>query len=508
MVNLRQIVFSIFTTNWTQQEPEHKSFVIVGAGSAGLAMLKTLSDFPATRRGDWDVTLFEQRRNVGGIWLPEQETTSPPSLPETPLYPRLHTNTPVPTMTYPGFPFEEGTPLYPSHEYIEDYHRRYADHHNLTSLIKFHHTVVAASWVGTPAVGKWNITYRDHLNITRYKIADHLAVATGNNHYPHIPHWRGEDDWLANHTISKPRRELLHTIWYRDPLKYANLSVLVVGYRASGSDVVKQVLPIAKKVYVSLRSPIDPSQGDIPEGVHVVPQISHFSARGITLSDGQLLEDVDAVILGTGYENKFPFLDNGGTIVTDPAAHSNDTHKHGLVTNLRYIFPLHKHILSLCPSYPPTALAFIGLPIFTANCVSDTAQSLYAVHAMLNPELLPSREDMLLELAKYEDDLRRRGFDPYNVGHRQLNGSSNDYMDSLIDHLKQKGALPDDGRKFIEPWRRAQFSHEYLKRGWLRVEELGTQDHWLRGVKTEAQWADMMERLNAWQREWETGSRS
>lgn len=151
-------------------------------------------------------------------------------------------------MTYPGFPFEEGTPLYPTHEYIEGYHQRYTDYHNLTSLIKFHHTVVAASWVGSPAVGRWNITYRDHLNNTRHKIADHLVVATGNNHYPHIPHWQGEDDWLASHAIGKPRRELLHTIWYRDPLKYANLTVLVVGYRASGSDVVKQVLPIAKKV--------------------------------------------------------------------------------------------------------------------------------------------------------------------------------------------------------------------------------------------------------------------
>ena len=45
-----------------------KSIAIVGAGSAGLAALKTLLDLPHEVRQGWDLTLFEQRWSVGGIW--------------------------------------------------------------------------------------------------------------------------------------------------------------------------------------------------------------------------------------------------------------------------------------------------------------------------------------------------------------------------------------------------------------------------------------------------------
>jgi cation diffusion facilitator CzcD-associated flavoprotein CzcO len=72
MVNARQIVFSLL--GWLLQFPdlssnavhEQKSIAIVGAGSAGLAMLKTLLDIP--EYNSWNIVLFEERENVGGIW--------------------------------------------------------------------------------------------------------------------------------------------------------------------------------------------------------------------------------------------------------------------------------------------------------------------------------------------------------------------------------------------------------------------------------------------------------
>lgn len=45
-----------------------KSIAIVGAGSAGLAILKTLLDLPYEVRQGWDIVLYEQRRQVGGVW--------------------------------------------------------------------------------------------------------------------------------------------------------------------------------------------------------------------------------------------------------------------------------------------------------------------------------------------------------------------------------------------------------------------------------------------------------
>ena len=49
------------------QEPT-KSIAVIGAGSAGLAALKTLLDLPEETRKGWKIVLYEQRRDVGGVW--------------------------------------------------------------------------------------------------------------------------------------------------------------------------------------------------------------------------------------------------------------------------------------------------------------------------------------------------------------------------------------------------------------------------------------------------------
>lgn len=147
--------------------------------------------------------------------------------------------------------------------------------------------------------------------------------------------------------------------------------------------------------------------------------------------------DVDSIVLATGYEIRKDFLDQGHAIITDPSAHSNKSAAQGLVTNLKYIFPLHQHIFSLCPAYPTNALAFIGLPSAIANCPSDIAQSLFALHAILNSTLLPPRPKLLEELAEREEALRQRGLDPYIIGHN-VRIEPSDYQDELVEFLKEQ----------------------------------------------------------------------
>ena len=78
MMNLQQLPFSLSlllpSFFWPAQDAlsvlttAEKSVAIVGAGSAGLAALKTFLDLPENVRGNWNITLYEQRRDVGGIW--------------------------------------------------------------------------------------------------------------------------------------------------------------------------------------------------------------------------------------------------------------------------------------------------------------------------------------------------------------------------------------------------------------------------------------------------------
>ncbi|KAF8842361.1 FAD/NAD(P)-binding domain-containing protein [Paxillus ammoniavirescens] len=511
MFDIRQFVFSLTAYVLLRQWPlgpnvhqhvhQHggpKLVAIVGGGSAGLAMLKTLVDFPDETFADWDIVLYEQREDVGGIWLPDPDPPSPPHLPETPLYPLLRTNTPVPTMTYPGFPFRPNTPLYPRHQYVEQYHQDVASHFNLRPYIMLEHTTVSASWSGTPAAGHWDLRILDSDGQEIRKSFDHLIVASGHNHYPHIPTFAGQEEWLRNSPIGGQQREILHSMWYRGPERFAGRTVVIVGAGASGLDAVRQVGSVAAKVYQSVRQ-----QSEIASDlVEAKPGISKFTAEGVVFSDGSVASDVDSVILATGYELLFPFLQAGGVVEVRPEAHRLDGDN--LITNLRYLFPLHQHIFSLSPSYPVNALAFIGLPELVQNCPSDTAQSIFAAHVIANPRLLASREELLQQLKDSEDTRQSGGTDPYSVGHTMLGNSNFDYQDYLIDYLKERGALPNDGRKFVEGWRRDARGYNYLKRGWNRVEELGEERKWLREVETEEEWADLMKRLDKWQEEWET----
>ena len=45
-----------------------KAICIVGAGAAGLAVLKTVLDSPQYKAGYWKPTAFESRDAIGGVW--------------------------------------------------------------------------------------------------------------------------------------------------------------------------------------------------------------------------------------------------------------------------------------------------------------------------------------------------------------------------------------------------------------------------------------------------------
>ena len=104
--------------NATSELPITKKVAIIGAGTAGLAALKTfVYDIPKPDGQRWEIELFEQRNDLGGIWsvlrfdlpwldtdqygyehrLQDDSSARYPRLPETPLYPQLRTNTPAPT---------------------------------------------------------------------------------------------------------------------------------------------------------------------------------------------------------------------------------------------------------------------------------------------------------------------------------------------------------------------------------------------------------------------------
>lgn len=219
------------------------------------------------------------------------------------------------------------------------------------------------------------------------------------------------------------------------------------------------------------------------------------------------------MIAATGYNFLVPFLtrvpsDSIATpgLITSSSTHHNSTTAPFLISNLRYIFPLYQHIFSLAPNLPPTALTFVGLPVLIANCPSDIAQSLLLAQALVDPSVLPSRQEMIEDLVQQENRLRERGYDPYEVGHKMVGGDDDaqGYQDALVEYLKKQKRIPDDGKDYVEQWRRDARKESFLlKRGWERLVSNGESEEWLGGVETEDQWARLMNKLAEWQQKWE-----
>ena len=63
-----QVPLPLSSISSTTDVPD-KRIAIVGAGTGGLVMLKTLvGDLPKDITRTWEIVLFDQRDNVGGIW--------------------------------------------------------------------------------------------------------------------------------------------------------------------------------------------------------------------------------------------------------------------------------------------------------------------------------------------------------------------------------------------------------------------------------------------------------
>jgi dimethylaniline monooxygenase (N-oxide forming) len=205
--------------------------VVIGAGSTGLAVMRTLGErgIPAQ--------CIERGSNVGGLWRYENDNGM------SAAYASLRTNVSRRGMQYPSFPMPEAFDEFPHHTDMAAYLDSYADAFRLRDRIRFGTTVDRLE----PVSGHgWRVTLDDGTDL-RFGAA---VVATGHDWCPRLPEPPGE---FAG--------EVLHAHDYRRPEAFAGRRVLVVGAGQSAAEIAVELVGHAARTCLSIRGP-----------VHVVPR--------------------------------------------------------------------------------------------------------------------------------------------------------------------------------------------------------------------------------------------
>ncbi|MEJ2538496.1 MAG: NAD(P)-binding domain-containing protein [Gemmatimonadota bacterium] len=321
---------------------------IVGAGPAGLAAGAAL------RARGLPFRIVDAGPGPGGIWDVDRR--------ETPMYRSAHFISSRSLSGFPGFPMPEEYPDYPRHDLVFRYIRAFARHHRLEEHATFATRVTEAAPL--PG-GGWKIrlvpaSEGGGEGDTETLSASALVLATGANWHPNLPEIPGVF-----------QGDVRHSFHYRSADDLRGRRVLVVGAGNSGVDIACDAARVAEAAYLSVRRgyrfvpkyvfgvPADafahsgPSLpawmerrlfaflpdrilvGDVtryglPRPDHAAlashpimntrvldhmghgdlqarPDVERFDGDAVVFRDGRR-EDLDLVILATGYRRPFPFL--------------------------------------------------------------------------------------------------------------------------------------------------------------------------------------------------------
>lgn len=191
--------------------------IVIGAGPAGLATAAALE-----ARG-LKAAILEKSGAVGAVWRRH--------------YDRLHLHTDRARSGLPGLPIPKACGRYPSRADVVAYLEAYAAKFALKPV--FNAPVRAVRRDGRA----WRAEAGENS-----QTAPIVVVATGWADYPHAPAWPGMETFGG---------EILHSSVYRNPARFAEKRVLVIGYGNSGAEIALDLAEAGIDVALAVRGPVN-----------------------------------------------------------------------------------------------------------------------------------------------------------------------------------------------------------------------------------------------------------
>jgi dimethylaniline monooxygenase (N-oxide forming) len=360
---------------------------IIGAGASGLAAIKACLDenlYPVC---------FEMGSDIGGLW----NYTSDLIEGRVSVSKSTVTNTSKEISAFSNFPMPIDFPNYLHHDKFLEYYRLYAQTFDLTSKIKFNCKVTKV----TPTLdyetsGQWEIRYNENST----DIFDAVMVCTGILWKPYEPFYKGLNDkkftgevihgWkYRDSTGFEGKRVLIigmgnsgcdigvdlsqvasqvymsvnNGLWCATRLgpyglpSDTNMSrfnqQLGKIFPTLFQNMIKKRLNtrfdhelyglrppqdvFVKRLTVNDELPVCILKGD----VKIKPKIVEFFDKKCVFEDGSVIDDIDFVVLATGYDVSIPFLNDKKVV----------NFKNGFINLYKSVFP---------PDLKHSSLAFIG----------------------------------------------------------------------------------------------------------------------------------------------------
>lgn len=400
---------------------EHQKRVcVIGAGLSGLPVIKCMN------QAGLKVTCFEKEFNIAGRWHKNTEHAVPRS---------TITNLTRNLSCYSDFPVPDEFPLYFSADTFCKYLELYADNFGLRKYIKLGCNVVNLAPASKELCPGWRVTYRDAgKEELEQEEFDFVVLASGFYRKPYVPaiieeklasfkgrviHSIDYTGWkeFENETVvvcglGNTGGDVASEISDHGKQVYISTShgALILNRILNGGVIptelsrvrFSQYLPalLKKKLssYVAtkmsnaiynqeklcLSSPKTASviMNDeicirVASGkIKVKPSIEKSDGNTIYFSNGTVAENVDTVVLCTGYQRHFPYFEAG--II--PLEHNG---KH---------IPLYKNIFT---TKFRESLAFVGMcSVFGSTTLTSEMQARYAAEVFKKNISLPSSEKM------------------------------------------------------------------------------------------------------------------
>lgn len=196
------------------------TYLVIGAGPAGLAAVKSLKE------AGLQVQAVEKHADLGGQWLYGAEGSA--------VYASTHLISSKRTTAFADFPMPDDWPAYPDHARVLRYLRDFATHFDLRPLIRFNTKVERLQ----RQAGGWRARFDDG------STQDYQGVIIANGHLsdPLVPEIPGRFDGT-----------LMHAKDYRTPDIFEGKTVLIAGMGNTGCDIVVDAVHRAKAVLWSVR---------------------------------------------------------------------------------------------------------------------------------------------------------------------------------------------------------------------------------------------------------------